>query len=122
MEILIFLDDTYKFKAKVGNDEVVEVKGRGTVSISIESGIKIIPGVLYTPNMIQNLLSVGQMLENNYLLHFMNRECVVSDISGVKLFCAKMSNKIFLVVLGENNLACLHYYFTNMYKTMTQKV
>ena len=78
----------------MGNGEAVEVKGRGTVSISTILGIKTNPNVLYTPDMSQNLLSVGQMLENNYSLHFKNRECVVSDPSGVELFYVKMSNKV----------------------------
>ena len=47
--------------------------------------------------MSQNLLSVGQMLENNYSLHFKNRECVVSDPSEVELFYVKMSNRMFSV-------------------------
>uniref|UniRef100_A0A3Q7G3W0 GAG-pre-integrase domain-containing protein n=1 Tax=Solanum lycopersicum TaxID=4081 RepID=A0A3Q7G3W0_SOLLC len=37
------------------------------------------------------------MLEKNYSLHFQNRECVVSDPSGVELFYVKMSNRIFSV-------------------------
>lgn len=96
-KLLKFLDDTYKSKVKVGNSEAVEVKGRGTVSISTISGIKTISDVLYTPDMSQNLLSVGQMLENNYSLYFKNRECVVSDPSGVELFYVKMSNIMFSI-------------------------
>ena len=97
VELFKFLDDTYKSKVKVRNGKAVEVKGRGTVSISTISGIKTITDVLYTPDMSQNLLSFGQMLENNYSLHFKNRECVVSDPSGVELFYVKMSNKMFSV-------------------------
>ena len=82
-KLLKFLDDTYKSKVKVGNSEAVEFKGRGTMSISTISCIKTISDVLYTPNMSQNLLMVGQMVENNYSLHFKNREYVVSDPSGV---------------------------------------
>ena len=97
VELFKFLGDTYKSKVKVGNSETVEVKGRGTVSISTISGIKTISDVLYTPDMSQNLLSVGQMLENNYSLYFKNRECVVSDPSEVELFYVKMSNRMFSV-------------------------
>ncbi|XP_069150723.1 uncharacterized protein [Solanum lycopersicum] len=97
VELFKFLDDTYKSKVKVGNGEAVEVNGRGTVSISTISGIKTISNVLYIPDMRQILLSVGQMLENNYSLHFKNRECVASDPSGVELFYVKMSNRMFSV-------------------------
>ena len=58
----------------MGNSEALEVKGRGTVSILTIPGIKTIFYDLYTHDMSQNLLSVGQMLENNYSLHFKNRE------------------------------------------------
>ena len=81
----------------MGNGEAVEVKGRGTVSVSTISGIKTISDVLYTPDMSQNLLSVGQMLENNYSPHFKNRECVVCNPSGVELFYVKMSHRMFSV-------------------------
>ena len=74
VEMFKFLDDTYKSKVKVENGEAVEVKGRGTVSISTISGIKTIFDVLYTPDMSKNLLSVGQMLETNYSLHFKDPE------------------------------------------------
>ena len=37
------------------------------------------------------------MFENNYSLHFKNRECVVSNPSGVELFYVKMSNRMFSV-------------------------
>ncbi|XP_069147117.1 uncharacterized protein [Solanum lycopersicum] len=97
VELFKFLDDTHKSKVKVGNDEAVEVKGRGTMSISIISCIKTISDVLYTPNMSQNLLMVGQMVENNYSLHFKNIECVVFDPYGVELFYVKTSNKMFSV-------------------------
>lgn len=57
---------TLTIQSKVGNGRVVEVKGRGTMSIAIISGIKSIPNILYVPDMSQNLLSIGQMFENNY--------------------------------------------------------
>ena len=40
VELLNFLDDTYKSKVKMGNGEAIEVKGRSTVSTSTISGIK----------------------------------------------------------------------------------
>lgn len=59
--------------------------------------IKTILDILYTHDMNQNLLSVEKMLENNYSLYFKNRERVVSDPSGVEVFCVKMSNRMFSV-------------------------
>jgi hypothetical protein len=62
------LDESYKSRVKVGNGEFFEVKGRGSVNVQTSSGIKIIPNVLFIPEISQNLLSVGQMMEKNYSL------------------------------------------------------
>ena len=58
VELFKFLDDTYKSKVKVRNGKAVEVKGRGTMSISTISGIITFSNVLYTPDMSQTLLTV----------------------------------------------------------------
>ena len=78
--------------SSIGNGEAVEFKGIGTVSISTILGINTIPDVLYTLDMSKNLLSVGKMLDNNYYLHFKNRECVVSSPFGVELFYVNKGN------------------------------
>lgn len=90
----------------MGNNEATEVKGRGTMSISTISSIKTILEVLYTPNMSQILLSVVQMLDNNYSIHFKKHERVVSQPFGLELFYVMKRNKIFLVI-WEKQLSML---------------
>ena len=89
------LDVTHKSRVKVGNGEFLDVKGKGSVVVSITSGIKVIPDVLYIPDISQNLLSVGQMLEKGYSLLFKDHKCTIFYSYGVELFCVKMNNKIF---------------------------
>jgi len=96
-EMFRILDNTYKSKVKVGNGEFLKVKGKGSVAVLTNSGIKTIPDVLYIPDISQNLLSVGQMLEKNYSLHFKDHKCTIVDPSGVELFCVKMNNRSFVV-------------------------
>ena len=62
------LDKTYNSTVKVGNGGYVDVKGRGTVVVKTNSGIKLISDVLFVPDISQNLLRVGQMLEKQYSL------------------------------------------------------
>ncbi|KAL6318455.1 hypothetical protein AAG906_041222 [Vitis piasezkii] len=52
------LDKTYNSTVKVGNGGYVDVKGRGTVAVKTNSGIKLISNVLFVPDISQNLLSV----------------------------------------------------------------
>ena len=82
------LDETYKSRIKVGNGEFLEVKGRGSVNFQTNSGIKIIPDVLFIPEISQNLLSIGQMME---------KKCIIFYPSGEQVFCLKMKNRCFVV-------------------------
>ncbi|RVW82648.1 Retrovirus-related Pol polyprotein from transposon TNT 1-94 [Vitis vinifera] len=57
-------------KGQLGNCEVVQAKGKGTIAISTKRGTKIVTNVLYIPDLDQNLLSVAQMLRNGYAVSF----------------------------------------------------
>ncbi|KAL6311935.1 hypothetical protein AAG906_025679 [Vitis piasezkii] len=66
------LDKTYNSTVKVGNGGYVDVKERGT----------LISYLLFIPDISQNLLSVGQMLENQYSLQFKDNQCIIFDPYG----------------------------------------
>ncbi|KAL6348578.1 hypothetical protein AAG906_016093 [Vitis piasezkii] len=60
------LDKTTVSKVRIGNGEYISAKGKETVAIESLSGLKLIPDVLFVPNIDQNLLSVGQLLEKGF--------------------------------------------------------
>lgn len=84
----------------MGNEELLEVKGRGSIAVSTILGIS---NVLYIPDISQNMLSVGKMLEKNYSLHFKDRKCTIFYPSGVELFCVKYEQQNIHIRLGESN-------------------
>ncbi|GKV32940.1 hypothetical protein SLEP1_g41503 [Rubroshorea leprosula] len=89
---------------RLGNGELVEVKGKGTVTVNTPTGIRYICDVLYVPYLSQNLISVGQLLENDYSVHF-HDECVdVVDKLGVKLFTAGMNHRNFSVDWSQTEI------------------
>ena len=57
------LDRTSISKVRIGNGEYIPVKGKGTVAIKSQIGLKLIYDVLFVPDVDQNLLSVGQLVE-----------------------------------------------------------
>ncbi|EOY21703.1 Uncharacterized protein TCM_013805 [Theobroma cacao] len=59
-------------KVKIGNGVYLDAVGRGTVGIYTSSGLRYVHDVLLIPGIVQNLLSVGQMLENNYELNLVD--------------------------------------------------
>jgi len=78
-ELLTKINENYSGKVIFGDDSVSEVKGKGTVAIPTFHGKKLIEDTLLTPTLKKNLLSVGQMMEQNYKLVFDNKECLIMD-------------------------------------------
>ena len=53
---------------KIDNGEYIAVQGKDTMAIESILGIKLIRDVLFLPNISQNLLSVGQLLEKVFVI------------------------------------------------------
>jgi len=86
-------------KVRIGNEEQLAMKGTSTVSIKTHSCIKLIFNVLYVPKIIQNLLSVAQMLEKGYKVSFENKVCVIKNANNLEPFKVHMKNKRFALDL-----------------------
>ncbi|WJX17654.1 hypothetical protein P8452_07542 [Trifolium repens] len=89
------LDKSFYSKVTIGNGEHVDVKGKGVVAVETPSCIKYISEVLFVPEINQSLLSVGQMMEKNYSLHFKYKKCTILDPIGSKLMTVEMRGKSF---------------------------
>ena len=66
------IDRTTISKVRIGNGEYIPVKGKGTVAIESLTGLKLIYDVLFVPDIDQNLLSVGQLVEKGFKVCFEN--------------------------------------------------
>ena len=86
-------------KVRLGNGALVDVKGKGTIRVQTKKGSRFIRGVLYMPDLDQSLLSVGQLVENGYSLHFEDGSCTIVDKEKDKLVLAKlkMENRSFIM-------------------------
>jgi hypothetical protein len=82
----------------------VKVKGKGAIEVETLSGTKTLKNVLCVPQINQNLVSVGQLIESGYSIIFNDRVCDIKDKNGVLLLSAKMMNRSFNVDWRE---ACL---------------
>lgn len=79
------LDSSLKSKVKLGNGELVDVTRKGMISVQTKKGPKFIPEVLLVPSLHQNLLSISQMMEKGYILHFEGGFCTTM-IKMIKLW------------------------------------
>ncbi|KAH1039527.1 hypothetical protein J1N35_041270 [Gossypium stocksii] len=91
------LDTTFVSKVRIGNGELLEAKGKGKAMIGIKSGDKTIFEVLYVPDIDQNLLSVGQLLEKGYSLSFEARTCVIRDAINQVLTIVAILDRAFIL-------------------------
>ena len=71
------IDASNKSQVRLGNGALVEVKGKGTIAIETKKGRRFIKNVLIVPNLQQNFLSVGQMIQNGYSIHFEGDSCTI---------------------------------------------
>lgn len=77
--IFVQIDTTINPKVRMGNGAVAEAKGKGTIAINTKSGVKYIRDVLLVPDLKENLLSVGQLLEHDYCLVFEDNMCRIFE-------------------------------------------
>ncbi|GKV36117.1 hypothetical protein SLEP1_g44285 [Rubroshorea leprosula] len=101
------LDKSFTSKVRLGNGELVEVKGKGVAIVDTPTGIKLIYDVLFVPEISYNLISVAQLVENKYSLHFHDKLCDVFDEFGNLLLSVKMLDRSFPIEWKETQIkAC----------------
>nr|KYP76789.1 Retrovirus-related Pol polyprotein from transposon TNT 1-94 [Cajanus cajan] len=97
------IDESVKVKVRMGNDTIVESKGKGTVMVEMKKGTRLITDVLLVPNLKENLLSIGQMMEKGYTLHFEGDTCKIYDNKKLEIGRVKMEkrNRSFPISLRQ---------------------
>ncbi|MCH79662.1 hypothetical protein A2U01_0000415 [Trifolium medium] len=94
---------------KIGNAEKFAITGKGTVEIDTETGNKYIYDVLLVPELDQNLLSVGQMMQNGYCLLCKEGSCVVTNVTGHELFEVVLDSKLRDKRFGHYKLKSIQF-------------
>lgn len=65
--------------ARIGNGKCILVKSNGTIAITSYTSMKNLNDVLYVYEINQNLLNVGQLLENGFKVIFKDKNCIIND-------------------------------------------
>ncbi|WVZ15253.1 hypothetical protein V8G54_012819 [Vigna mungo] len=112
-ELFKELDKTALSKVRVGNGAYIAVKGKGTVAIEGQTGLKLLSDVLYVPEINQNLLSVPQLLEKGYKVLFEDKNCIIKDSAGKEVFKVRMKGKSFALDFMSEEHAAVHKEVSN---------
>ena len=97
-DIFESLDTSIKSKLKLGNDNIMEVSGKGTIVVMTNLGKKSIPNVYFLHSLKCNLISVGQLTQKDYKVIFENNICTIFDISPNIMVTARLEmidNRMF---------------------------
>ncbi|KAH0658984.1 hypothetical protein KY289_027732 [Solanum tuberosum] len=92
-------------KVRIGNCECLAVKCKSAKAITSGSRTKFITNILYVPDLDQNLLSVGQLMESGLNLYFKNKFSVIEDPSGDEIFKVEEKGSYFPLNLLEEEQA-----------------
>ena len=90
------LDRSHQTRVKIGDGKYLDAFGKGDVMIETPSGTKVISDVLFVPDIAENLVSVGQLVEMDYALLFKGRKCVIFDSHDRELMTILMSDRFFI--------------------------
>ena len=100
LSIFSSIDIPVQPKIKLGNRDLVQAKGKGTIAVMTNKGTKTITNVLYIPELDQNLLSVAHMLRNGYEISFKERFCFITDTHDSEIAKIKMDGNSFYLKLS----------------------
>ncbi|XP_071721709.1 beta-glucosidase 11-like [Rutidosis leptorrhynchoides] len=82
VHVFVSQDKDVNVLIKVGNGEMILVEWKGSVELATKTGNSKLDNVYYTPQLDQNLISVGQLMDIHYSVVFENTECKIFNGKG----------------------------------------
>ncbi|KAG6501622.1 hypothetical protein ZIOFF_041505 [Zingiber officinale] len=88
-------------RVRMGDGKLVHVQGKGNIEVPTLSGTKTKFTTLYVPDLHQGLISIGQLLEDDYDVHFFDKKCEIRDAQKNLIVVVKMVDRSFPINWGE---------------------
>lgn len=93
------MDEKFRHSVKLGNNKKMEVVGKGNVKIVLRNTAYTICDVFHIPELKNNLLSLGQLQENNISIIIQKGMCKIYHDERGLLAESKMSiNRLFILI------------------------
>ncbi|KAM0988950.1 hypothetical protein ACFX2A_013056 [Malus domestica] len=108
--LLINIDRSFNCRVKMGNGQLVEATGKGTLVLETKGGRRFIKDVILVPGLDENLLSVGQMIAHGYFLLFGDNMVEIFDDRSLQNLVTQVGmteNKSFPLMLDYNDSIAL---------------
>jgi hypothetical protein len=69
----------------VASDNHLSVQGKGEIAVNIVTGHVQVKDVLHVPNLSENLMSVSQLVNKDFIVVFANEDCKIYHKNDVNL-------------------------------------
>lgn len=101
-EISCNINSSNKTLVKLGNGELVKLKGMCSISIQTKHGTNHIRNIFLIPNIHENFHILGELLEYGYKLEFYNNMCKIYDKKDKiqVMTIIEMKKKLFISILN----------------------
>lgn len=95
------LDENVTGKVRFGDNSVVHIKGKGSITIHCSNGERRrLMGVYYIPSLCSNIISLGQLVEEGHMVVLSGEGLWVRDKCGVLLIKEnRTKNRLYTVNL-----------------------
>ena len=91
--LLYDIDYNNTTRVKMANGNLVDTKGKGSIAVETKNGKMFIRDVMLVPDLDSNLLSVGQLIEHKYHLHFGDDTCKIFERGSSKNLMVEVQMK-----------------------------
>ena len=107
--LFVNLDDSVKGQVKFGDDNQVQIMGKGTLAIKTKKGsIMYMHDTLFVPGLKHNLLSIGQLNSKNYKTIFEGKFCKIFNKSNNLLVAeVPMTDNRMFPLRMQSGITCL---------------
>ncbi|XP_056158405.1 uncharacterized protein LOC130134764 [Syzygium oleosum] len=103
-----YLNEDFHSAVNFGDHSTVKVMGKCNIKIKTKNGfVETISTVIYVPDLKSNLLSTGQLQENNYVITIKKGACEIYDSVRDAIAIVQMSSNRLFPLKIESIQSCL---------------
>lgn len=100
------LDETFRQVVKLGNNSKMTVMRKGSIRLQVNGTVQVIGEVFYIPELKNNLLSIGQLQEDNLAILVQHGECkIYHPIKGLIMQTTMSTNRMFIILASVQTQA-----------------